>query len=99
MALDFIIDFDNQQSARFTMSEDLHGKIFSTSTCWKSLKQLKKIRDYYTVNVVFNASNLAILITDLTQIMPQIENFTPELQRIIITLKQKNIKQLRVTGD
>jgi predicted nucleic acid-binding Zn-ribbon protein len=99
MGLDFIIHIDNQWQIQFAMNEDLHSKIFSKSTNWRSFKQLKKISDYYKTDAVFNSNELTTLIADLMQITQQIDDFQDELQQLITKLRQKNAKLLRVTSD
>lgn len=99
MGLDILVIFENGDNNNFVMSEELHSEIFSSSTRWSSFKELKKIKDYYKVDINFNSKSANSFLSELIEIRERIKNKRNELDKLIINLDKSKIKKLRITGD
>lgn len=99
MGLDILVIFENGDNNNFVMSEELHSEIFSSSTRWSSFKELKKIKDYYKVDINFNSKSANSFLSELVEIRERIKNKRNELDKLIINLDKSKIKKLRITGD
>lgn len=95
MGLDILVIFENGDNNNFVMSEELHSEIFSSSTRWSSFKELKKIKDYYKVDINFNSKSANSFLSELVEIRERIKNKRNELDKLIINLDKSKIK----TGD
>ena len=99
MGLDILVIFENGDNNNFVMSGELHSEIFSSSTRWSSFKELKKIKDYYKVDINFNSKCSNSFLSELVEIRERIKTKRNELDKLIINLDKRKIKKLRITGD
>ncbi|MDT3668666.1 hypothetical protein ROK90_22115 [Cronobacter dublinensis] len=99
MGLDIIVTYHDNKKDFFSLSENMHSKIFSDETFWPTFKNIRKIKDYYKTNVIYDESESIKFIEELVEINKRISNAGCEVNNIISKLQKENIKSIRVCGD
>ncbi|EOC1326844.1 hypothetical protein QMW88_21830 [Cronobacter dublinensis] len=99
MGLDIIVTYHDNKKEFFSLSESMHSKIFSDETFWSTFKNIRKIKDYYKTNVIYDESESIKFIEELVEINKRISKTGSEINNIISKLQKENIKSIRVCGD
>ncbi|MEY1391212.1 hypothetical protein AB7044_19290 [Providencia stuartii] len=99
MSLDIHIATVEGDIIYVVMSEALHSEIFSSSTRWSSLKNIRKIKDYYKVDCLFKNKDAIAFIQELEDIKSRISVREDELQEILNKADNTKISFIRVSGD
>ncbi|RUL09576.1 hypothetical protein [Proteus mirabilis] len=99
MSLDIHITTIEGDIIHIVMSEALHSEIFSSSTRWGSLKNIRKIKDYYKVDCLFKNKDAIAFIQELEDIKSRISAKKTELQEILNKVDNTKIIFIRVSGD
>lgn len=99
MSLDIHITDINGEKYHDVMSSFLHASLFSHSTKWGNCKALRKIKDYYKSNVLFEGGELYDFIDDLKSMRDQVSDKKDELNKLLCKIENLNIISIRVSGD
>ena len=99
MGLDIIVTYQGNKNDFFSLSESMHSRIFSNETFWASFKHIRKIKDYYKANVIYDESESIKFIEELVEIAKRISDKSCEINNILSKLRKENIKSIRICGD
>lgn len=84
----------------FEIDEQLHSAIFYKTTNWGSYLYLRKIKDYYSPNIYFNAEEVKNFQTDLESYKIFIDNkYLPKLEQLVNKLNNSYIEKIHISGD
>ncbi|SHO59244.1 hypothetical protein [Vibrio quintilis] len=97
--MDMVITRTNSSEEWYPFDESLHVGIFHQSIEWKSMKNLKKIRDFYKTNSSFRGDELIALINEMNIICPKLSKGQAELKEVIKLLQEDTVVIARFAGD
>lgn len=97
--MDIVITRTNLSEEWYPFDESLHVAIFHQSTEWKSMRNLKKIRDFYKVNSTFRGDELIGLINEMETVFPKLDKCQTELKKVIKLLQEDSVLIARFAGD
>ncbi len=100
MSLDCVLINKNNTTKIITISESLHKCIFCNSVRWSSTKILRKIKDYYKVDLSLKLNEISLFVNELDCIVSQLpHNCLSEMEYLIHEFTNSELKCVRVTGD
>lgn len=100
MGLDILVyNNDKMCCGRSEISENFHHWLFNHANLDKGLfRVLLKLEDYYLTNVQLSRIEIQTLIKELKEIEEK-SPFSKEIKSIIDSINQKEISEIRITGD